>query len=278
MQFVSPGFFETLGIPIPLGRDFTDRDVKDAPPVAIVNEKFVKRYFGDQYPIGRRIGMGGDPGTKTDITIIGVVRDTKYENLRAEIPFQVYRPYQQVDFVLGMTAYLRARGDPSSLFPTLRRAVREVDANVPVSHMRTLKEQVDVSLVRERLLATLSTGFGLLASLLAAVGLYGVMGYMVARRTREIGIRMALGASSRSVIRLVMREVLLLVGAGVGIGLPAAWALTRLVETQLYAVAPSDPWSVGLATAGIAATALLAGYFPARRAMQVDPMRALRWE
>jgi ABC-type antimicrobial peptide transport system permease subunit len=164
------------------------------------------------------------------------------------------------------------------MFALLRRTVREVDSSVPVYRMRTLEQQVDKSLMSERLLATLSTIFGCLATLLAAVGLYGVMAYMVARRTREIGIRVALGASGGSVVWLVMREVLLLALVGLAIGLPAAWALTRLVETQLFGVQPADPLTMAVAAIGIASVAALAGYFPARRATAIHPMQALRWE
>ena len=278
MQFISPRFFETMGIPVLLGRDFTIQDDKGAPLVAVVNEKFARRYFGGANAIGRHVGNGGNPGTKTDIEIVGVAKDTKYESLRDEIPYELYLPYRQVQFVVGMTAYLRTEADPESMFSLLRRTVREVDSNVPVYRMRTLEQQVDKSLMSERLLATLSAIFGCLATLLAAVGLYGVMAYMVARRTREIGIRMALGASGGSVVWLVMREVLLLAVVGLAIGLPSAWALTRLVETQLFGIQPADPPTMTVAAIGIAAVAALAGYFPARRATGIDPMRALRWE
>jgi predicted permease len=278
MQFVTPRFFETMGIPVLLGRDFTIQDDKGAPMVAIVNEKFARRYFGGANAIGRHVGNGGDPGTKTDIEIVGVVKDTKYESMRDEIPYEVYVPYRQMPFVLGMTAYLRTEADPDNMFSLLRRTVREVDSNVPVYRMRTLEQQLDKSLMSERLLATLSAIFGCLATLLAAVGLYGVMAYMVARRTREIGIRMALGASGGSVVWLVMREVLLLAVVGLAIGLPSAWALTRLVETQLFGIQPADPLTMTMAAIGIAFVATLAGYLPARRATGIDPMRALRWE
>jgi predicted permease len=278
MQFVSPRFFETMGIPVLLGRDFRTQDDKGAPMVAIVNEKFARRYFGGANAIGRHVGMGGNPGAKTDIEIVGVVKDTRYESLRDEIPYELYLAYRQMPFVNGMTAYLRTEADPENMFSLLRRTVREVDSNVPVYRMRTLEQQLDKSLMSERLLATLSAIFGCLATLLAAVGLYGVMAYMVARRTREIGIRMALGASSGSVVWLVMREVLLLAVVGLAIGLPAAWALTRLVETQLFGIQPADPLTMTVAAIGIASVATLAGYFPARRATGIDPMQALRWE
>ena len=278
MQFCTPGFFETLGIPVLLGRAFTERDEMGAPKVAVVNEKFARQYFGGQSPIGRHLGMGGDPGTRTDIEIVGMARDTKYEDMRKEVPYEVYLPSAQQRFVIGMTAYVRTGMEPSQVFGELRQAVRAVDPNVPIVNMRTLDEQVDKSLVTERLLASLAAVFGLLATLLAGIGLYGVMAYMVARRTREIGIRMALGAGGGSVIWLVMREVLLLCGIGVAIGVPAAYGLTRLIATQLFGIAPTDPRTMALAALGIAAAAALSGYFPARRATTIDPMRALRWE
>jgi len=278
MQFCSPRFLETLNIPILLGRDFTIKDGQGAPKVGIVNEKFARRYFAGVSPIGRHVGFGGDPGTKADIEIVGVVGDTKYENMRDEIPYEFYVPWMQQNFVLGMTAYVRTEGAPVSFFGTLRRAVRDVDASVPTYEMRTLDKQVDNSLVTERLLATLSSAFGILATLLAAIGLYGVMAFMVARRTREIGIRMALGATGGSVVWLVMREVLLLAAAGLGIGVASALGLTRLVEAQLFGVKPTDSATLILAAVGIAGVAMLAGYLPARRATAIDPMQALRFE
>jgi predicted permease len=278
MQFVSPAFFDTLRIPVVGGRDFRRQDDLGAPRVAIVNEKFARKYFAGVDPVGRHIGMGSDPGTKLDTEIVGVVGDTKYENLREEVPYEVYVPYMQRNFVSSMTAYVRASADPAGLTSTLRRVVTELDPDVPLYSVRTLDRQLANSLITERLLATLAAGFGLLATLLAAVGLYGVMAFMVARRTREIGIRMALGASGGSVIWLVMREVTLLVGLGVAIGLPAALALTKLVEAQLFGVAPSDVLTLALATAGIAVVAMLSGYLPARRATGIDPMKALHWE
>jgi predicted permease len=278
MQFISPDYFKTLQIPILLGRDFRMTDVNGAPKVCIVNERFVRTYFKDGIAMGRHIGMGGNPGTKLDIEIVGVVRDTKYESMRDEIPIEVYEPYTQTEFVIGMAAYVRTSRQPEQAFSAIRQVVNQLDSNIPVSNMKTLEAQREESLITERLVATLSTAFGILATLLAAIGLYGVMAYMVAQRTREIGVRMALGAESADVVWLVMKEVLLLAGIGIAIGLPAAYGLTRFAKSQLYGIQPTDALTLVLATAGIALVAIASGYIPARRATLVDPIRALRWE
>ena len=267
MNFISPEYFQTMGVPVLLNRAFTAKDDQKTPKAAIVNEKFAKRYFGDGNPIGRHIGMGGNPGTVLDIEIVGVVRDAKYETMRDESPLEVYRPYRQMDFVLGMTAYVRTQRDPDSTFPAIRRVVAQLDPNLPVSFMKTLDTQMDESLMTERLVAGLSGAFGLL-----------VMSYTVARRTREIGIRMALGASRWDVLGMVMKEVALLASIGVAVGMAAALALTGLVRKELYGIQPNDPATVALAGVAIALVALLAGFHPARRAVHIDPTRALRWE
>ena len=278
MQFISPDYFKTMNVPILLGRDFRMTDGRGAPKVCIVNERFARQYFKDGLAVGRHIGMGGDPGTKLDIEIVGVVRDTKYESMRDDVPLEVYQPYHQMDFVTGMFAYVRTARQPEQAFSSVRQVVNNLDPNLPVFQMKTIEAQMEESLISERLVATLSTGFGILATLLAAIGLYGVMAYMVAQRTREIGVRMALGASSGDVLWLVMKDVVLLAGIGIALGLPAAWGLTRLVKSQLYGIQPNDTFTVVAATLGIACVALLAGYVPARRATHVEPMLALRWE
>ena len=278
VNYVSPGFFNTLRIPLYAGREFTERDQLGAPKVTIVNEMFAKHYFGDRNPIGHRIGMGGDPGTNTDIEIVGVVRDTKYITVHAKTPRQVFFPYMQNDWASEMTAYVRTDAGSGQMFPALRSVVHSLDSNLPVYSLKTEESQLDDSLSIERLTAGLASAFGLLATILAAIGLYGVMAFLVTRRTREIGIRMALGALEGDVLWIVMREVLMIAAIGIAIGLPAALAVTRLVQNQLYGMSPSDPATIAFAILGILAIAALSGYLPARRAAKIDPMIALRYE
>jgi predicted permease len=277
MNQVTPGYFEALGIHILAGRGFMPKDTANSPKVVLVNESFVKRYFGASPAVGRRVGLGSDPGTPTDIEIIGVVIDTKYENLREEIPKEMYLCDAQRG-ASGKVVYVRTERDPENAFATIRAVVHDLAPALPITGMKTLTKQMDESLVTERMVATLSSVFGALATVLAIIGLYGVMAYMVTRRSREIGIRMALGAMRGNVVWLVMREVLTLVGMGIAVGLPAAFALTHLVESQLYGVKANDPAAMALATVLLAAVALLAGYIPARRAAGFDPVRVLRYE
>jgi predicted permease len=275
---VSPGYCATLGLKLVAGREFLPSDIGNSHKVGIVNEKWAHKYFGGRNALGRHFGFGGDPGTKTDIEIVGVVKDAKYNNMRDEMSAQNFVPFDQTDIVTEVTLYVRTQLDPEQMFTAVRGSVHGLDANLPIYGMRTLDSQLDQSLVAERLTAYLAAVFGFLATLLAAVGLYGVMAYNVGRRTREIGIRMALGAPSPSVMWLVMREVLVMLGLGVAVAVPAAWALARLVQSQLYGIAPSDPMSMAAATLAIALVAALAGYIPALRATRIDPIGALRYE
>ncbi|HET8921514.1 MAG TPA: ABC transporter permease [Candidatus Acidoferrum sp.] len=288
MNSISPNYFATMGVPILAGRDFTMNDnrvVKHGPEVwnwvptaVMINEKFAKKYFPGRNPVGLHLGFGTDPGTPTDMEVIGVVRDFKYTNLRDEIPEQAYVPYLGDRFLGGMTVYLRTSVDPNLLISTVRSKVRDLDPNLPVYAMRTTEVQIKNSLSAERLIASLSAVFGFLATLLAVIGLYGVMAYIVSQRTREVGIRMALGAARGNVIWLVMREVLLLVAIGVAAGAIASLALTRVVQSQLFGLTPHDPLTLGLATSALALVASAAGYIPALRASRLDPMAALRYE
>jgi predicted permease len=290
---VSPGYFKTLGIAVVRGREFDARDEGAAPRPAdpnqndgrgngyrhaIVNQSFAKRFFGDKDPIGRHIGFGGNPGTPTPLEIVGVVRDAKYTGVRDDIPQQVFFPLLEERTPSSVVMYVRTAGDPASAFTSAQRTLHDLDANVPMFNLRTLERQIDRSLVVERFIATLSTAFGVLATLLAVIGLYGVMAYTVARRTREIGVRMALGAVQGDVIWLVMREVLVLVGSGLALGLVAAWGLQRVVGTVLFGVTATDPLTIAGAVAALAAVSALAGYVPARRATRVNPVLALRYE
>ena len=287
MNWIGPGYFAALGVPVAEGRDFTIQDTQEVlhnepdnwvPAKIIVNESFVRKYFKGRSPLGRHLGYGIDPGTKTDMEIIGVVKDIKYTNLRDEIPDQAFLPYMAIHGPIGVTVYVRTSADPGPMFQAVRAKVRELDANLPIVAMRTVEEDLNDTLVTERMTANLSVVFGFLATLLAMIGLYGVMAYSVARRTREIGIRMALGALEGNVVWMVMKEVLVLIVLGVAVALPAAFALTRLIRTQLYGVTPNDPWTMALATIGLTLIACAAGYVPALRASRIDPIRALRYE
>jgi predicted permease len=273
---VGPGFFTTLGQPLVAGREFTVKDGATTPKVAVINETMAKYFFGSGNPLGHRIGWNRQ-GT-IDIEIVGVVKDSKTTTLRQTPRRFVYVPFAQETELGQITFYLRARGDAASLAASARDAARRIDPNLPVFEMKTMTRVVDESLFTERMVAMLSIAFGALATVLAAIGLYGVMSYAVARRTREIGIRMALGAERGSVMWLVLREVALMVAIGVAVGLPATIALSRIVQSQLFEISSHDPIALAAATAGLAAVALAAGYLPARRATQVEPVIALRYE
>jgi predicted permease len=273
---VSPGYFSTLGIPLRLGREFTERDRMGAPRVAIVNDVFVDTWFKNQNPIGRRIGLGR--GNKADIEIVGVARASKYSKVDEKIPPVVYLAFAQDQNPNSVVVYARTAGDPKAVFSTLRREVNAIDPGLPLSNLRTMEDQLNESLSAQRVIASLSVFFAILATLLAAVGLYGVMAYTVSRRTREIGIRLALGAGRGNLLTLVMREVAILTAIGLGLAIPAALVVTRLVRSELYGVVPNDPLSILAAAIVLAAVALLAGYIPANRATRIDPLRALRYE
>ncbi len=273
---VGPRYFETMGISLISGREFTDRDVKGAPRVAIVNEAMAKYFFAGSSPIGRRFGFAR--GTATDIEIVGVAKDVRSLDLRTGARRYIYIPYGQDEDVTQLTYYVRAASDAPAIATAIRQAVQRVDANLPIFDMKSMQVQVDESLFAERMVAVLSVAFGALATLLAAIGLYGVMSYAVTRRTREIGIRMALGAERGRVLWLVLKEVAVLAAVGIAGGLAAAFWLTRQVRAQLFGLAPTDPATLAGAAMLLALIALAAGYFPARRATTIDPLVSLRAE
>jgi putative ABC transport system permease protein len=275
---VAPGFFSTLGIPLVAGRDVSPTDALGAPKVAVVNEAFARYFFKNESPIGRRFALAGGTKKGFDIEIVGVVRDGKSASLREETKRFIYLPYTQEERVGGLTFYVRSTFGPDAVGTRLRAAVRKVDAGLPVTDLKTMAAQVGESLFVERMTAALSAAFGLLATLLASIGLYGVMSYAVTMRTREIGLRVALGADRRAVLLLVLREVAVLAAIGIAIGLPGGYGLGRLVESQLFGLTARDPLTFAVATALLLATAFLAGFVPAARASRVDPMTALRYE
>jgi predicted permease len=277
MNGVAPGFFATMGIPLLSGRDFGDADAAGAPKVAVVNEGFARYFYKDQSPLGRRFGMGRK-SEQFPFTIVGVVRDSKAASLREKPLRFVYLPYMQDEAIGQMTFYVRSSLDPVALGNRMRAVVRQADVGLPITDMKTMQTQIRESLFVDRMVASLSAAFGLLATLLAAVGLYGVMSYAVSLRTREIGIRVALGADRRTVLLMVLREVAVLALIGIAIGLPSGYGLGRLVESQLYGLTARDPLTFALATAVLLTSAMLAGYVPAARATRVDPLVALRYE
>jgi predicted permease len=278
MNSISSDYWKTMGVPLVEGRDFNDHDSGKKMTVAIVNQKFATHFFGDKSPLGRHVGFGDGPRSKLDMEIVGVTEDSLYEGPREGVHRQVFVPFMQSDFPAGVAFYVRTSMDSKSMFGVLRSKVRELDSGIPVYEMKTLAHQLDETLSTERLIAVLSAAFGLLATVLAALGLYGVMAFMVARRTKEIGLRMALGAPQALVVWMVMRETLVLVAAGLAIGIPAALGVSKYVSTQLYGVKATDIASAVAALVILATVAAVAGLLPARRASTIDPIQALRYE
>lgn len=273
-NYVGPGYLATMGIPLLAGRDFTKADGPGAPHVAVINETFARHIFGKENPLGRVIRFGRD---SQPMEIVGVVKDGKTANPKEKIPQFVYGSFSQRQMGF-MTFYARTEQNPLAIAQALRDQVKRQDPNLPIFNVKTVEAQINESLFMDRFVAMLSAAFGTLATLLAAIGLYGVMAFMVVRRTREIGIRMALGADRRSVLGLVQREVFLLAGAGIAIAILASFALGDVVKALLLGVSGRDPLVMISATAGLALVAFFAGYLPALRASRVDPLSALRYE
>jgi predicted permease len=272
---VGPGDFRTLGIPLISGREFTRSDAKGAPKVVIVNEAFAKKFNLGRDAVGKRIG--GEDG-KLDTEIVGLVRDAKYGEVKGAVPPQFFRPYRQDDQLGLLTFYVRTSLNAESFLPDIPKVVARLDPNLPVENLRTMPQQVRESVFLDRMISVLSAAFACLATVLAAVGLYGVLAYTVAQRTREIGVRMALGAAPARVRAMVLRQVAAMTLIGGGAGLLAAVWLGRLSESLLFQVKGHDPEVLSGSAIALALVALGAGLVPAHRASRVDPMRALRYE
>jgi predicted permease len=276
---VSSDYFSTLGIPLLSGREFTDADGATSPKIAVASDAMVKRFFPGRNPLGMHFAFGGGSKVKPDIEIVGVVKDVKQDHVRSVTPNPyVYLPYSQRAKLSGMTFYVRSSRDPLLLGPELQSQVRQLDATLPVDNVKTMERVVEEDLFPARMVAVLSATFAGLAALLSALGIYGVLAYLVVQRTREIGIRMALGAKAGDVRWLIAKEVGAMVIAGVTIGLPLAYGLARLSESLLFGVKAGNPSAYMLGLALIAAVALAGCWIPARRATQVDPLVALRYE
>ena len=276
-NIIGSDYFKTMNIPLIAGRNFGPQDTAASQMVAIISERFANTYFPDTNPIGRNYNIG-DPNSPWKMQIIGIVRDVKFQNLDepAQTLDYVFYPQRQQFFLRNLV--VRYTGNSTAVSAAVQSTIHSIDPNLPITHVTTLDEQVSGSIARQRLVAQLSTFFGLLAVFLSCIGIYGLMSYLVSRRTNEIGIRMALGAERSNVRWLVMREILLLVAIGVAIGVPVTLAGSRLISNMLFGVPATDSISLIASVAVLLAVGLLAGYIPARRASQVDPALALRYE
>jgi predicted permease len=273
---VGPGYMRTLGMPLVAGREFTHVDAVGSPRVAIVNEAFARKFNLGREAVGKRMASGGS--RELDTEIVGLVQDAKYNRVKAEVPPLFFRPYRQSDRIGSVTFYVRAAAEPESVIRSIRGVITRLDPNLPIERLKTLPQQVRENVFMDRMISTLASAFATLATVLAAIGLYGVLAYTVVQRTREFGLRMALGADGRRVRTLVMRQVMLMTLVGGVLGVAAAFALGRAAQGLLYEMQSSDPMVMGSAALVLTIVALAAGLIPAHRASRVDPMTALRYE
>jgi len=275
---VSADYFKAMGIPLRRGRLFTERDTKDSPRVALINETMAKRIFPDEDPVGKRITFDNRQKQNPEwFEIVGIVGDVKQYGLDQVTTMQTYEPYTQQTFSY-MTLVVRTAGDPTNLSAAIRSEILKLDKEQPATNIKTLNEFFSTSIAQQRFSVVLLAVFAAVALVLAAVGIYGVLSYAVTQRTHEIGIRMALGAGRRDVLRLVVGQGMLLTAIGVVGGLVAAFALTRLMASLLFGVTATDAVTFGSVASVLLVVALLACYIPARRATKVDPLTALRYE
>jgi predicted permease len=272
---ISPAYFATLGIPLIAGREFSRADAMGRPKVAIVNEAFARKFNLGREAVGKHIG---ERNSQPDTEIVGLVTNAKYSAVKQVVPPLFFRPYRQIDRAGTLSFYLRTGRSPEQLLSNIPKVVARLDPNLPVQYLRTLPQQVRQNVFVDRMVSVLSTAFACLATLLAAIGLYGVLSYTVTQRTREIGLRMALGANRARVRSMILRQVAVITFIGGAIGLMAALWLGRLAESQLFELKGSDPVVLCAASLVLALVALSAGLLPARRASRIDPMTALRYE
>jgi predicted permease len=275
---IGPGYFSALGIPLVAGREFTDADTVTSPKVALVNQAFVKKFGLGRDALGKFMGAEGGYRGALDMTIVGVVADAKYNEVKDQAPPQFFMPYRQDKQPGGMQVYVRTSGNAAQAASAITAAVKRLDPNVPIEQFETLPEQVRTNTFLDRMMTTLSGAFAVLATLLAAIGLYGVLAYTVAQRTREIGLRMALGAAPGRVRGMVLRQVGIMTIVGTFVGLVGALGVGRAARSILFEMTGADPAVLGLAAAALALIALCAGFIPAHRASRVDPMRALKYD
>jgi len=275
LNVLGAGYFATLDVPLLAGREFTEQDVKDGPRVAIVNEAFLRKFDLGRDAVGKRMS---DSGTELDMEIIGIVRDAKYNSVKDEMPAMFFTPWRQGSRIGSLTFYVRAAGEPEQVMRAIQPLIARVDPNLPVENLKSLGQQVKENIFLDRFIGTLSAAFAGLATLLAAVGLYGVLAYTVERRTREIGVRMALGADGGRVRGMVLRQVAIMMLIGGIVGLAGAWGLGRVMGSVLYQVDGADPIVFAAAVIVLTLFAFAAGYIPALRASRVDPLNALRYD
>jgi predicted permease len=272
---INPGYFRTLGVPLMSGREFTDGDVAGAPKVVIVNEAFAKKFNLGRDAVGKHMAQGDG---KLDIEIVGLVQNAKYSQVKQEVPPLFFRPYRQSERVGSNTFYVRTVSDPAQILRAIPTVVARLDPNLPVEDLKTMPQQVRENVFLDRMISTLSAAFAFVATILAAIGLYGVLAYTVSQRTREIGLRMALGADAARVRRMVLKQVAVLIAIGGVIGIGVAVLLGHFAESLLYQLKGYDPAVLSLTAVLLTVVALAAGYIPAYRASRVHPMQALRYE